>query len=664
MKNVLRIRLMVMFLALTIIPMIVLGFFSLNKSVSVMENELNQSVKGTMVQTNNAFNDYLNKVGTSLSLMAVNDYVMDAYTSEEAVNNMFVDFTKYIDNYPDIQYIYLGLDDGRFLVYPSFDIPEGFDPRQRPWYRDAQANSGKLVWTEPYIDVATSEYIITAVKELKDRQGNVVGAIGADVNLQKLTGLISEIKLGERGYSFIIDSKGVVVAHPDKELIGTNLIEKHEGLKTILQEQEGSMEYSFNNEEQLLSFVTNNTTGWKIVGAIYKSELVGKLNSIKTTIMLVGVIAVLLASGAAVVISANLTGGISAMVVHAGIIARGDLSASIPETFLNKQDEVGGLARAFNEMQWNIRNLIREARDTGLAVASSAKQMLTSTEEASRASEEITQTIQDLAQGANDQASAAQSGSQIVEKLVTGLSHITSNMEMSEQLTLKAKETAESGVSTVEYQKNKMEENKQAVTNVGMEISNLSGKSKEIGQIIEVISDIADQTNLLALNAAIEAARAGEQGRGFAVVAEEIRKLAEQVSTSTQKIDEIIRQIQKGVEQAVEQMGKAEVIVGEQAVAVNQTTNAFYDMMKVIEEVANKMQDVAKATEELNQNAVLAGTEIQNIASVAEEGAAGAEEISASTEEQAAAIQEMASSSENLAKLANKLQEAIDKFKI
>jgi len=233
---------------------------------------------------------------------------------------------------------------------------------------------------------------------------------------------------------------------------------------------------------------------------------------------------------------------------------------------------------------------------------------------------------------------------------------------------------------------------KDAVFETAQRIQDLGVQSQKIGEIIQVIDDIAEQTNLLALNAAIEAARAGEHGKGFAVVADEVRKLAERSGKATKEIAELITNIQRGTKVAVDsmQVGTREVESGvelaqdagqslkEIVQGVNTAGEQVHKIMEIINEILTGSEEVSKAvnnvaaiteensaaTEEMSASAEEVNSSMQNIASISEENASGAEEVSASTEELTASIEEISSSSEQLARMAQELQNMVARFKI
>ncbi|WP_319001015.1 methyl-accepting chemotaxis protein, partial [Clostridium estertheticum] len=220
------------------------------------------------------------------------------------------------------------------------------------------------------------------------------------------------------------------------------------------------------------------------------------------------------------------------------------------------------------------------------------------------------------------------------------------------------------GRSVVKLLSDKNNENNKANKDVSEVIQRVDESSQKIGVIIETIDNIAKQTNLLALNAAIEAARAGESGRGFAVVADEVRKLAEQSSDATNQIGTLITEVQTNAKFAVTVMENTQIIVEEQNKAVYQTGEQFKDISESFKALMDKMNEISKFSENMTNKKEAIVANITNISAAAEETCAATEEVSAVTAEQLLAINKAESHAEDLKQLVNKLETAVDKFKV
>ncbi|MCT4563619.1 MAG: methyl-accepting chemotaxis protein [Maledivibacter sp.] len=526
---------------------------------------------------------------------------------------------------------------------------------------------GKVAVSKPVISKTTGLPIIVVAAPIKDDGNNIIGLIGATINLSNITDIVNSEKFGDSGYAYMIDIDGTIIVHPNDDFImEENFLENDsesliEITKKMIQGKTEVVNYEFDGEKKIAAYAPVKLTGWSIAMTTYYSEVTKDIRKLRNNIIIIGLTIVILIG---LTIFFIVSKSIKPVIKMANItkdVASGNLRVKVD---VSGDDEIGLLARNFNNMIDNMSQLLNELNDMGITVAATSQQMEASTDEASKVSEQVANTISELAKGATEQAQSTQNGSNMVNELITRIGEILDNSNSSKERTIKAKETVDKGIKIIQYQKDKMEENKQATVNVGNEVVALSDRSQQIGQIVELISSIAEQTNLLALNAAIEAARAGDQGRGFAVVAEEVRKLAEQSGKATQGISELISEIQIGVASVVKEMNKTENIVNEQENAVKQTADVFNDILKAVEVVTEDIGEVTIACEDLNRNSKLVGENINDIAGITQGNAAATEEVAASTEEQTAALEQLAASAEQLANISNDLQKSIQRFSI
>ncbi|HOV28215.1 MAG TPA: methyl-accepting chemotaxis protein [Pseudobacteroides sp.] len=419
------------------------------------------------------------------------------------------------------------------------------------------------------------------------------------------------------------------------------------------------------NKEYYTKYIPLKDDEGNIIGIWFVGTEKEKLNNLITRMDTTTIIAILLLLTVGIIILAffvnSISKSINAILRSIRSVASGDLTNKV---HIKRKDEIGDIANNVNTMIDNVGALIKDIKEMSSTVASSSKQMKSSAEEVSKASEQIAVAVSEVAKGATEQAVSTEKGNRQIVEIVEGLGQIAEDMVFSEKLAYQAKETLKTGEMSVKNQEIKVNENTQVALSVSNAISDLSKKSNQIGQILEVIQGIAEQTNLLALNAAIEAARAGEAGRGFSVVADEIRKLAEQSSLSVREINQIINEVKTGIDHTVTQMDRAKVVVDEQTQSLYDTVNAFGEISKIVVNIAENIQAVSKAANHLSKNAMQAGDSISYIASISQETAAGTEEVSASTQEQTAIIYHIAESAENLWELADKLQTMTKSFNI
>ncbi len=438
----------------------------------------------------------------------------------------------------------------------------------------------------------------------------------------------------------------------------------------------------------------------------------------RNTNITVLIAAIVLGLSLAVYIARGISRPTSLVAETALRVAEGDLT--VDELKVTSRDEIRDMADAFNKMVVNLRDMVHQINGTSQSVAAASEELSSNAEEATKATQQVAQTISQVAEGSTSQAQSVTDTvevmdqvSQSIQQIATGAGEQNKNVvqtsELVEEMVKKidvmaegmeiVKQVAEqngivaiNGGKSVEETVHGMHQVKEAVFETAQRIHELGEQSQKIGEIIEVIDDIAEQTNLLALNAAIEAARAGEHGKGFAVVADEVRKLAERSGKATKEIAQLITDIQRGTKVAVESMevgtkevesgvglaqeaGKSlgEIVEGVQTAGehvskimgiLNEILDGSEEVSKAINNVAAITEESSAATEQMSAAAEEVNASIQNVSAISEENASAAEEVSASTEELTASIEEISASSDQLAGMAQDLQKIVSQFRV
>ncbi|WP_415873531.1 MULTISPECIES: methyl-accepting chemotaxis protein [Bacillus cereus group] len=245
-----------------------------------------------------------------------------------------------------------------------------------------------------------------------------------------------------------------------------------------------------------------------------------------------------------------------------------------------------------------------------------------------------------------------------------GIQHVANSSSSINTASAHTREKAEDGGKLVGKTVNQMQSIAESVSQSDEVIQLLNNKSKQIGDILEVIQNIADQTNLLALNAAIEAARAGEHGRGFAIVADEVRKLAEKSSVSSSEISKLICEIQDDMSKTVKSMGHVNEEVQSGLVIANETKQNFTEILQSTNEIADQIKTMVETANGMSKGANEVSISVGQIAMTAQNNATSTQNVAASAEEQLASMEEIGSAAGTLSQMAEELQVLIERFKV
>ena len=300
---------------------------------------------------------------------------------------------------------------------------------------------------------------------------------------------------------------------------------------------------------------------------------------------------------------------------------------------------------------------------TGI-VSASTQELPKRSEMSATLMEKMAEQANEMSQSAERQAELTGQSRQSITEMSAVIQQVAETAQQVSSSAFSATHEAETGEEKLNLAVGQIDTISRTVNSTASIIVELGAKSKEIGQIVDLITSIADQTNLLALNAAIEAARAGEQGRGFAVVAEEVRKLAEESGEAANRIAGIILEIQNEADKAVKAMedGTREVAKGTEI--IDEAGRAFQEIIKAINIVNQQIQEMSAASQEMAASAETAIQAIEATTEAAVNNAHAANQISAIVEEQMAGIKEIDAAVDKLGEVIADLEQSIAFFKI
>ncbi|MDI6579336.1 methyl-accepting chemotaxis protein TlpA [Bacillus subtilis] len=645
-------RLIISFLLILIVPITALSVSAYQSAVASLDVQMTQSAKENVQILDHIIDDKIST--TEKSLAYFSDWATEEKFQDKKKTELKQEFKQFIQMNDNVAAVFSSGKDGDFTRYPYADMPSDFNALERDWYKEAMANKGKTIVTEPYESISSGKMVFTIARQTVDGSG----VVAIDMKIDDLVTTAKGINIGKEGYAFILSQNKKVIAYSGVKA-GTEL--KGDWVDKLYKDKSGDFEYTYKGKKKKMAFATSETTGWKISGTMYANEIHDAAS--RVLIMASIVLAIAIAAGMTAIyfVIRSITKPLRRIVASAEKISEGDLTETIE---INSKDELGVLSESFNHMAHSLRSLIHGIKDSVEHVASSSEELTASADQTSRATEHITMAIEQFSNGSESQSEKIETTTEQINEMNDGLAELARAAAVITETSADSTEVSSKGETLVQKTAGQMNTIDHAVKAAEQVVKGLEIKSKDITNILRVINGIADQTNLLALNAAIEAARAGEYGRGFSVVAEEVRKLAVQSADSAKEIESLISEIVKEIHTSLNVLQSVNKEVETGLVMTDETKQSFKHISQMTNQIASELQNMNATVEELSAGAQEISAASNDITAISKESSDGIQDIAASAEEQLASMEEISSSALTLERMSEELRDLTKQFKV
>lgn len=570
---------------------------------------------------------------------------------------------------PGIQSAYTGYEDKSCADSQGVtekEKPAGYDPRTREWYKTALRTS-EVDYTEIY--ESTAKQLSAGVVKKIVRDGKAIGVAGIGIDVQPIHQLAKEFTIGKTGYAAILDEKGNFVYHPNFGL-KDNILKVENGAiaeygRSLMKRTTTVQTGNISGVEMLLASSPIGDTGWTFAVFVPKAEMLEQVYALGMHSLVSGVVGLVLLGSIILLITLKIVRRIKGVEDMAEKVAQGDLTMDTQNTAgIIDGDEIDNLKHSFLRMTVNLRNLIAHVHSSAGQVTTSAEQFSESSRQSAEAASTMAAAISTVTQGSEAQVHALDQVSTVVAEMSANMEELATTANSMAKVAEKATLATDAGQQAIGNAAKQMDSMVRAAGKAKAASGELEDSSKQIGEIVQLISSIAGQTNLLALNAAIEAARAGAQGRGFAVVAEEVRKLAEQSERAAQQITGLIQRNHHNINNVVESIETAIANVDQGVTVVGAAGVEFQQIAYFVKEVVSQVRSISGSLAQLAAGSQQIVASVNEVEKTCQEATGELQTVSAAVQEQSAFTEEIASACTMLSRLAEQLKAQVSIFRI
>ena len=531
---------------------------------------------------------------------------------------------------------------------------------------------GKSVVSTPLVDRLTGKLNAFIAVPIFGSGKDVAGVLIGSLALDSISAETAVVSWGKTGYGYLVDRKGIVVAHPEAELLGqleaTVKSDKvSEALAQALREglagRSGHVIHlSPGGEKRMTAYAPVPFVGWLAAVTTSEKEFLAPVRLLRNVILLVSALLACVVVSVSFFFANAVARPVTAIKRRMEALAGGDLAT--PAETRSSIAEIGSLSAALSQTLSQLSDSFSSVADSTRELDAETEAFAAVAEKTSAGAAEARSLVASVDQSMEHLAAIGQELNASVEEVAAGAGTAATRSNEVAEAVEKARRAGEAGMAAVEKTANNVADQIARVEDSARAAVELADKAAQIRKIVTVISGIADQTNLLALNAAIEAARAGEHGRGFAVVAEEVRKLAEESNGAARNIADLagsiaadLLSVREGAERNQEGARAIDSLVGEVAQRITL-------ILEGLERIAGSAQDVAAVSEEQAASSEQIASAVQEMAEKVASSSAMTGRVHGQMVEVASAAERVARGCAELTRISGDLRHRLSAFRL
>lgn len=547
-----------------------------------------------------------------------------------------------------------------YYSYPEKKVSSDFNPTARSVYKAGAGYKDNAYISNVHKNSETNTDCVTIAYGIRNQRDESIAVITLDLDLKDISKTLTNMLDSNNNSEFIVcDMDGQVIASTNDKLVDTKTVLEYSIWNDIRANNKGILNFSFDSQNFMISYVTSELTGWKFISKIPESVLTQSRNSLIIEFLVVIFVAVIGIVIIGTKFSNNLSKNILKIKDAVLEAASGNFNTRIN---INSRDELQDLANSFNHMSINVSTLLKSVNGSVDDVNSASISLNEKSKEVYASISNVNEIINRIDLGTTDSTNNLESLTLNMEDVSNSINNIDSATSNVDSIASNTNSLSKTGIDIINTSIDKTSETKIKTKEVNEVIQMVSKSVEEIAVINETIKQITEQTNLLSLNASIEAARAGEAGRGFAVVAEQIKKLANQTSLSAKEISSTITHIKTNAGNAVKKANETSEAVESQEKSIKRSYEIFNEIISSIDNLSVKVSEISKDLGELANKKDQVLNQVQSLSVIVEETSEGTGNVALVCRKVDETTNDFIDSSNKLKHLSDNLQLEISKF--